>query len=327
MNNNNDRQRIYAIALGAALLIASISASADPISDLEEELNERLPYEERIAGWVDNTARAIDAFFGNEDAWRIDNESWLRLTTDMRWDTQEQGSVDASPRLRLDLPTAKEELHLLIENDSLEERSAAEEAVPALRQGDESKSASVGFGLDLDNWAKDWKKQFQVGIRGALPLNPYTRFIAKRKWDLPGEWELASHNLLAWFNRDGYSWKSQIRVGEPIAPDWRMDFATNLQWQEEDDFLEYSQRVTFSNVLSDRSAISYSTGVTAASSSDPRIEAYFLLADYRRNISRRLVFIDVIPALTFPREEDYDPQWSITVRLELYFQKHLSRHN
>jgi hypothetical protein len=326
MKKNNDTPSALAAALAVALSMLPLCTAADPLSEIEDEFDQHLPYEERIAGWVDNTARSIDAFFGNEDAWRIDNESWLRVTADMHWDTMEQGSVDVSPRLRLDLPTAKEELHLLIENDSLEERSAAEDAVPALRQGDEGRSSSIGLGLDLDNWAKDWKKQFQVGIRGSLPLNPYTRFIAKRAWNLGGGWDLVSQNRLAWFNRDGYSWKSQIRVGEPIAPDWRMDFATNLLWQEKDDFLEYSQRVTFSNVLSSRSAIGYSAGFTGASSSDPRIESYFLLADYRRNISRRLVFIDVIPALTFPREEDYDPQWSITVRLELYFQKHLSSH-
>jgi len=320
-------QAVLIHLLAVLILFSAANARAvDVKTAVEEDLEIYFPYEDRVAGWVDNTARAIDAFFGNDDAWRTDNQSWLRVTTDARWDSLEQGKIDLSPRLRLDLPTAKKELRLLIENDVPEERSAAEDAIPAIRQTNEERSPSIGLGLDLNKDAKAWDKQFQIGVRGSLPLNPYSRFIAKRTWQLAGDWRLDSYNRVAWFNSDGYSAKSQIRFGQPLAPDWYLNFTTNLNWQEKDDYLQFSETVNFANVLSNRSAINYSAGINASHGSDPQFDSFFLLADYRRNVSRRLIFVDVIPVLWFPREEDYNPQWGITLRLELYFQKGISRH-
>ena len=304
-----------------------VSALKAPVSTLDRVLDQYFPYEERIAGWVDNSARLIDEFFGTSDAWRTDNDSWLRITSDFRWDQIDHGSVELRPRIKMDLPTANKRLHLLIENDSPEQRTATQEAVPSLNRTDEQRTTAVGFGLDMDNWAKAWKKQFQVGVNGFIELNPYTRFIAKRTWQLGGDWDLRSYNRLAWFGDDGYSAKSEIRFGEPLAKDWRMDFTTDLAWREKRDYLEFAESASFTNIVNERSAISYTLGAAGTGADNPEITSYFIAADYRRNVSRRLIFVDVIPELSFPKEENFDPHWAITLRLELYFQKSVSRHD
>lgn len=296
-------------------------------SKSKDWLDAYYPYEERIAGWVDNSARGIDSFFGTNEAWLTDNQSWLRVTSDFRWDKAERGTGDLRPRLKLDLPTASKRLHLIIENDSPEQRTATEETVPSLRNIDNGRTTVLGLGLDLNSWAPLWKKQIQGGISGALPINPYVRFIAKRNWELAGDWELNSYNRIAWFNADGYSARSELRIGEPLAPRWRLDFTTQLVWQEDKDYLQFTESASLVNVLTTSSAISYSAGVAGTGVSGPEITGYFIAADYRRNVSRRLIFVDVIPELTFPKEENFDPHWAITLRLELYFQKSTSSHD
>jgi hypothetical protein len=307
-----------------------------PQSDPELEkkknwLDRYLPYEKRVAGWVDNTARSLDSFFGSDDAWRVDNDSFLRVTNDLEWEQDEGMSNDFRPRLKIDLPTASERLHLLVESDdSPEERTAAQEALPGSRSADEKRAKRttvLGLGTNFDGWLPQWKKQLQGGLRVALPLDPYVRFIARRNLPLSGEWELNSYNRLAWFNSDGYSANSEIKIGEPIAPDWRLFYTTDLTWREKRDYLEFAQSGNLAHILSPKSAITYTLGFSGKGFEGPSIDKYFLSADYRRNIARRIVYFDVIPELSLPESYGFDPHWAITFRLELYFQKQIENND
>lgn len=285
-------------------------------------LDSYIPYEQRVAGWVDNTARSIDRFFGTDDAWRVDNDSYLRVTNDIRWEQDEGVDHDLRPRLKLDLPTASKRLRLLIESDPPQEGTAAEEVVPGARAGEERRRTTVfGLGTNLDGWLPQWKKQLQGGVRVSLPADPYVRFVARRDIPLGGKWELNSYNRFAWFNSDGYSARSEIKIGQPIAPDWRLYYTTNLAWREERDYLEFGQSANLANIISPSSAVTYTVGFSGSSFAEPEIRKYFLTADYRRNIARRIIFLDVIPELGFSELYDFDPHFAITLRLELYFQK------
>lgn len=286
-------------------------------------LDNYLPYEQRVAGWVDNTARSIDRFFGTNDAWRVDNESWLRITNDLRWEQDKGVSNDLRPRLKLDLPTSSERLHLLIENDSPEQRTAAQEAVPGLRNTDEHRTTVFGLGTNFDSWMPQWKKQLQAGVRVALPVDPYVRFIVRRDMPLSGAWELNSYNRVSWFNQDGYSASSELKIGEALTPHWRLYYNTDLTWQEKHDYLQFAESANLAHILSNRAAITYTLGFSGTGFDQPQIDTYFLTADYRRNLARRIVFVDVIPELSLPAEYGFDPHWAITLRLELYFQKQI----
>lgn len=305
----------------------TVKAAALPDQNRNQKpdwLEKYLPHERRIAGWVDNTARGIDRFFGTDDAWRVDNDSYLRVINDLRWGDGEGVTNEFRPRLRLDLPTASKRLRLLIESDSAEERTAAEQAVPGLQTSEDRRRTTVfGVGTNFEGWFPEWKKQFQSGVRARLPLDPYARFVARRDIPLGGKWELNSYNRFAWFNSDGYSAKSAITIGKPTAPDWRLYYSTNLAWREERDYLEFAQSANLANVLSSHSAITYTAGFSGMSFSRPEVHNYFLTANYRHNVARRLVYFDVIPELGFADENDFDPRFALTFRIELYFQKQI----
>ena len=308
---------------------AEIVVEGKPLSpstgDSEKKKNwidKYMPYEQQVAGWVENTARGVDRFFGTDDAWRVDNESWLRLTNDINWEQDKGASNDLRARLKLDVPTATKRLHLLIESEPDTQLTAAQETVPGLNNTTSQQRTTVlGLGANFEGWMPEWKKQFQAGLRVALPIDPYARFIARRDVPLGGQWELNSYNRLQWFNSDGYSVKSELRFGEPLDPNWRLYYSTDLDWGQKYDYLEFTESANLAHILSRRSAITYSLGFSGTGFETPQITRYFLTADYRRNIARRIIFFDVIPELSLPDEYGFDPHWAITLRLELYFQK------
>lgn len=72
-------------------------------------------------------------------------------------------------------------------------------------------------------------------------------------------------------------------------------------------------------VLGSRSAIRYAAVVVGNSTSNPRINDYYLQALYRRNLHREILFADVIPELHFHRDTGHQPRWGLTLRLEMFF--------
>jgi hypothetical protein len=320
--------RLQSFITGAVGIAAQLAA-AEPTSliatpDDPEWLQRYYPYEQRVAGWIDNSARSIDSFFGTDDAWRTDNNSWLRIGSDLRQDKVDHLDNSLRVRLKLDVPTASKKLRLLVEKDDPEQLSAAQEAVPSLRSAaDNNSSTLLGLGANLDSWAPQWTKKLQAGVRVGLPTDLYTRFIARRKWTVGGTWDLDSYNRLSWFGGDGYAANSQINIGEPLGPRWRLQYTTDLTWRENRDYLEFAESINFAHIIDDRTAINYSAGFTGTGFEGPQVNSYFVFADYRRNIFRHIIFFDAIPEFTFPRDEGFNPHWAMTLRLEFYFQQNL----
>lgn len=63
----------------------------------------------------------------------------------------------------------------------------------------------------------------------------------------------------------------------------------------------------------------YAAAMVGNSSSSPRINDYYLLTHYRRDLHREILYLDVIPELHFPRDANFDPRWAFTLRLEMLF--------
>ncbi|SFM60581.1 hypothetical protein [Halopseudomonas yangmingensis] len=313
------------IPLLLCLAVIPLSLHADDgDSDLTPWMVERItPVHDSVSRWVSNTSRNIDDFFGSDDSYSVENRSFLRLSSEFDWQESEDFETDLSIRARLDLPTTRDRLRLLIESDPEERQGTlADQGSQRLRR-DQNDSSSTTIGLDhLDSKDKreGWATRFGGGVRFRLPLDPYVRLTSERLWDLGnGPWQLGSYNRLSWFNSDGYSARSRWDIGRPLSESLHLRYITQFQWQEEYDTLEFSQGAELNQILGRRSAMRYAAAMVGNSSSSPRINDYYLLTHYRRDLHREILYLDVIPELHFPRDANFDPRWAFTLRLEMLF--------
>jgi len=301
----------------------SATATTDDDSDLPESWRGHIaPFHRTMTRWINNTSRGIDGFFGNADGYRTDNESYLQVNTDLRWtelESWENSEVDQ--KFRLDLPTAKERLRLIFESDPGREERGIAETLPSRATNDEEGSGSL-FGLGGTSRRKDphagWVSRVQGGIRLHTPIDTYARITFARSWWM-GSWEGSTRHRADWFDSDGYSLDNRLDFSKPLSGKWLLRYTTDANWEEEIDKLVLAQSANLTNILSHRSAITYSAGIIAESLSSTRAQNFFLVATYRRDLHRQLLFFELIPEVTFPREADFDATWGITARLELYF--------
>lgn len=316
--------------LGIMTTVAANAYAEEEDSDLPDWAEERIePFRESVGNWVDNTSRRIDGFFGTDDHMQAKNESYLRFGQEIDWMEGDGTRGDTTLRYRIDLPTSEERLRLVLESDPEESQGTLEEQGSGRLANDQRDRRSSTLGLDwLETRDKreNWSNRVGAGIRLRLPLDPYVRFTSERLWQLgEGPWQLESNNRVSWFNNEGYSARTRWDVGRPLSERRHLRFITNVQWREEEDKLEYSEIAEINHRINRRSALRYSAIAIGESASNPRMTNYYLQTRYRRDIHKGILFADVIPELHFQREVSYDPRWAMTLRLEMYFQREISR--
>ncbi|MDP5293082.1 hypothetical protein Q9290_12415 [Oceanimonas sp. CHS3-5] len=287
------------------------------------------PMHDRVTNWLDNNARNIDNFFGTDDSLTMENGSYMRFSQEFSWHERDRYDWDTALRVKLDLPTTKERLRILIESDPEETQGTlAEQGANTARSNNNFRTEDFLLGLrrlsDRDK-REHWRFDAGAGIKVKLPLDPYVRFTGERQWQLnDGPWVLDSWSRASWFNEEGYSVRSRWDLGRPLSDIYHLRFITNVQWQEEVDTLEYSEGIELNQLLGTRSAIRYAAVAVGRSASDPRLYDYYLLSQYRRNLHREILFVDFIPEVHFPREQNYDAEFGVTLRFELLFRADLS---
>ncbi|TVP49365.1 MAG: hypothetical protein EA345_06795 [Halomonas sp.] len=316
--------------IGLLTTVAANTYAEEEDSDLPEWAEERIePFRENVGNWVDNTSRRIDGFFGTDEHAQVANESYLRLGQEIDWMEGQGSSGDINLRYRIDLPTAEERLRLVIESDPEESQGTLQEQGSGRLANDQRDRSSSTLGLDwLERRDKreNWSNRIGAGVRLRLPLDPYVRFTSERLWRLgDGPWHLESNNRISWFNNDGYSARTRWDVGRPLSERRHLRFISTVQWREEEDTLEYSEIAELNHRINQRSALRYSAIALGESASNPRMTNYYLQTRYRRDVHKGILFADVIPELHFQRDVSYDPRWAMTLRLEMYFQREISR--
>lgn len=320
--------------LAGILLLAAFNANSEQLdgydddiddSDLPEWTEDAIdPMHERVSRWVNRTSRNIDGFFGTEDHLTTRNRSYLRISQEFEWEETEDMDMDTRLRFRLDLPTTKDRLRLIIESDPEETQGTLSEQQASRIRPDQRDSGSSIIGLSQGGGEVDrtlgWETKASAGLRFRFPLDPYVRLTAERLWDIGnGPWQLESFNRASWFNSDGYSVRTRWDIGRPIDDARHLRFITNVQWREEYDNLEFAESAELYHILDGRSAIRYAAVAIGESASSPRMTNYILLTQYRRNIHKDIIFADLTPELRFARESNFDPRWALTLRFEVYF--------
>ena len=70
-----------------------------------------------------------------------------------------------------------------------------------------------------------------------------------------------------------------------------------------------------------KSGMEYVFGVDYQSASHTEVNSYFLGADFRKIDHKGWLYIDIIPQLGFAREEGYQSKLSLTLRLEIFYDR------
>lgn len=262
----------------------------------------------------------MDDYFAGDQYAGEQNKSYVKLRGANRWIEGGRLEPEFDYKFRLDLPATKRRYKLVLayaeDNErSLEDKNRpSEEAIP---QGEQAFYA--GMVKSLVSESGRWETKVGGGIKVKIPPDPFVRMQGKRYFDLGDTWNSHFKSGIEWFNSDGFRWEADQIFERLVVGDLLLRLTSSLDWREELDTLEFGQRFSLYQALSEVEAIEYELGAFGASRSHSQINTYYISASYRRDLYKNLLYIQVIPEWAFLREKKFSGEASITLSLELFF--------
>lgn len=276
--------------------------------------------QESVSTGIESLAQSIDEFFAAEKVLYETSGSYVQLTGDLLF--EEPGEVHSKGRIRVRLrvPHTQKKLKLVLENDPDEQRSTVERVTDQAPQtGNEDRDLFAGVEKDMGKPEK-WQLKPSVGLKLRLPIEYYVRLRANRTYQYE-RWRLYLSETPYWFDTTGFGFDSVMEWSYPLRNDLLFRSVTTLRYTDERDMFDASQILVLAQTFSPTRAITYEAAVFA--DSEPAVYAtqYLLLARYRQRVHSDYMFLEIVPQVNYLKENDFNDEPSLLLRLEFLFQK------
>ena len=273
---------------------------------------------------VFDSATAIDRYVAKEafDDSTI-NASYVRLRNRWRLDEGGERKFETKFKLKLDLPNARRNVKLLIDSDpndfdSLEDISR-DINIGSDSVGDNDERATGG--LRFESSRGEWERDFDIGSRFRIPLDPYTRLRFRRYDQVTDIWQSRFQQTFFYFDSSGWGADSELDLYRPVQDDQMLISNSSAKFLDSDNNWEFLQAFSFYERLSSYNALVYQVAGVANSRPDPRITNYWVRAEWQHRLFSDWLYLKVSPELAFPRENDYSATASLTFELEIFFSR------
>ncbi|WP_309045404.1 hypothetical protein [Marinobacter sediminicola] len=248
------------------------------------------------------------------------NDSYLRIGIATESEYGNVFQFEPEARFRLDIPTTKRKLRLVIESESdelvpLGERQRDRQLTETSRTKGTGTGAlrylsQIGDSINLSN---------DVGVRLHLPPDAFWRATADKQWVAGDHWGLRAQQQFYYYHQDGWGARSSLGASRDLARGWQLWSSSELEWVHNDRKFVMGQIFSISKRLNSRSLLTPRIGVLGESQPNWRTTSAFTDLTWRYRLHSDWLFADLIPALTFPREKNFKDQGSILFRVEMYF--------
>ncbi len=263
-------------------------------------------------------ANGLDSFFGDS---RIEDDA-QQTRIKLRFDLEHYESEGLDARLRasarLSLPRTENKLALIVNGDDLEDDEQSLE---------DEQEREVSLRYDATS-SLTRNLSYDAGFRRPDDrYEPYLRARYRRN-DPLGQWVSRLDNKLYYYSRFGFEYDGKLDFDRVLPPSVLFRSHTRLRWWENDDkcnggfcpeqhFLFYQRMKNPAHALA-YEASSYFESEPVDGSTD-HLKLARLQLRYRHRTPWEWAFVELRPAVDFPRDEDYEPTWNIMLRLEAIF--------
>lgn len=309
--------------LAVVLSLHSVCLGQTESSDLPNWMARKIsPVHYGLNEFVDNTSRGIDRFFGTDESLLVENKSFIRLGQSIRF-VPGGHSTDTSLRFRLDLPTTRKKLRLVIESNVSELDPLLGRDSEPNRNTDNIENSESTLGLESQSALKDpneWDGRIGAGVRFRSGLDPYIRYTARKDFRFENSaWSAKSFNRLIYYDERGYQIRANVDFNRPLDHAWSFRALTQLDWQQFRKDTFYIQSFELNQIVDQRNAMRYAILFLGDTAQQPSLFDKVLQVYWRRDIHNKFVYLDVIPEYHWPGSSLQDPFFSLTLRLEMFF--------
>jgi len=277
----------------------------------------------QITDWIDN----VDQFFGEEKFLDRENGSQLLVRYQATYDNASM-LYEPKLRIRIDLPRTKQKLRLMIETREADQGGASvDDNASGLSSGTNSSEPDF-FSTALQlviTMSDDVQLNARTGIAFRDGLDPFGLLSGYARKSL-GAWNVRASQYIYQYARAGFGEETIFDVDRKLFDNMLLRFSSNLNWWYLARQFEASQSASLITSFTPSFAVSFNAVSEQASSGGWHNSNNFIFTSARWRFYKKWAFLQLTPQLTF-RPEDYKPDPSITLGLEMLFGRSVDRQN
>jgi hypothetical protein len=267
-----------------------------------------------VQNWLE-TSRYIDSWLSGEES-ANDNKSRVNISIEQFVAKSGEWETDVNIRGKLDIPNTKRKLKLFIDTDTNDKSSLEDKKLNT------TQDTFTTVGLEQTRDLKNFQFKTQVGAKPRYPVDPFARIKAEVYGNINSEWYNGFKQKIWYFHEDGWGQSSEYFLQTQLNQDYQLRISTEAQYQKQDGEFELGQFFTLYESIPGSHWHSFTFGVTGSNQPNPRVNTYFLAANYRRPIFKDWIFLTIDPRVRFLRQDSWNPNPELELRIDILFQQH-----
>jgi len=276
-------------------------------------------YHQQTEKLILDSAEWIDSFFKTENYTAEVNKTYVRFQLTGFAEDGEGFDVNTRFKVRLRLPNTEKRFRVTIasnpEEIEREDGSSDDTTIERIEEVDDNLTAALEY-FFLDR--KQHNVKFAVGatIRNSS-LVGYGSTRYRYEVDVR-RWTLRFVERLRWYSDNGWDSRSEIDFERPVFDHLFFRTKPSLTWKEEQDGLEYAWVTSLFHPLNNISALEYQFNTYFDTEISGRLTQSILRVNYRRQIWRRWLFLEIAPQLAWYESREFKTIAGIMARLEIF---------
>jgi hypothetical protein len=267
-------------------------------------------------------ASSIDRFFGDDRNYQENNQSVFQLDLARATGYGGDRKFVLSGRANLNLPSTEKNLHLLLESDPEKNISNEPKSVQPVISNQVVAPASYAAAVRYEKKKEEetpWHFSADAGIKfQGIHLNPFAR--TRASYSIPlDQWRLKAYESVYWFNTIGAGETTQLDLEHILSESALFRATSNATWLNDKQNFDLSQSFSIYHTLSERTALQYQVSAIGVSNPQYQVTDYVVSMLYRYRLHRKWIFFDLNPQLHFPRANNFQSSFALSMRLEMLF--------
>jgi len=275
---------------------------------------------------------SIDSFFQNEKFLEESDDAYILLRVSSFFASREGEKFKPKARAQIPLRQTRKRLKLFVEDFN------RDNAKDILTDNDQIQETAPKIGIHLfSSKSQSITSKYSLGIRGVYP---FAR--ARYSKEIPvNEWLIEPVQSFVYSTKDKFEEKTDIYFDRQLIDKSLFRIQLHRQTKSKTDGMDYSLGFSYHKFLKDKVGLRFSQlfwgnteyTYTLNKATDPvtKSEPYSGISNYvtsiswRQNIWKKWFFFEVQPSVSFHKQYDYKPNYSLNIDLEFYFGKYSGR--
>lgn len=262
----------------------------------------------------------LDSIMGDTESLQDTNQSYLKVY--LNTDLTERDGFEFKPkvRFRVDLPVTEEKFRLVFENETDQDRTLSDRILDELPSSESEDNDQLYGSLQ---YKFDWKffDQYStdVGIKARWPPDPFIRLRGLKVSPISDYWESYYAQEIFWFESRGLGVNSHIDFDRKLSDIFLFRETIGLDWREREHRYDGVMQTSVFHDVSQHQAFQYAIGANAEEDDGTRFTNYFAKVKYRLRLYKHWLFLETVPGVEFPRDDDFERNLFLFFKLEVLY--------